>query len=603
LLAQWDATLGGWLGLLVGHEHRLALRVAGTGGAPIVLDADDVLWPGAWTFVAVTVDREVGEAHLYARRQDESELHHVATSGLSIAPPEAGVPWRAGAYAAGGEPCGFFNGKIAGLGMVGRALTAAEVAEASKAGLAGFGPLLGLWDFAREAATERLVDVSGRERHGRALNNPARGVTDHTFAGIPTGEPGSRWSTSPQHYNALEFHDDDLDDARWQESFTWRVPDGLPSGLYAAHLTGAGAEAFLPLVVRAPAGQRAGLAMVVPTFTWQAYLAQRPAYRPHDDGSPNYTTTRRAPLHNPWWGSVSPKSYYDGVRGAHLIMADLYLINWLAGEGIAFDALADNDLHAEGSPEGTPALAGYRTVVLSAHPEYYSGVMYEALQAHLAGGGRLMYLGGDGLTGVTSVAPGRPHLLEIRRSGAFWEEVAPPWVARPGEEEHVFSAELGGLSRERGRAPDRILGIGFAAQGGWPGGSYRLKIDPADPRFAFIFAGVTEDPIGAYGLNTGGAAGHELDCFDPALGAPPGTVVLATADLRGHPRFDPLRTYVAPGEDPQSLWHADMVYYELPSGGAVFSVGSIAWTGALSHNGGDNGVARITRNVLARFLE
>jgi N,N-dimethylformamidase len=45
-----------------------------------------------------------------------------------------------------------------------------------------------------------------------------------------------------------------------------------------------------------------------------------------------------------------------------------------------------------------------------------------------------------------------------------------------------------------------------------------------------------------------------------------------------------------------------MVYYQLPSGGATFSVGSIAWTGALSHDGGHNDVARITRNVLRHFL-
>jgi N,N-dimethylformamidase len=35
----------------------------------------------------------------------------------------------------------------------------------------------------------------------------------------------------------------------------------------------------------------------------------------------------------------------------------------------------------------------------------------------------------------------------------------------------------------------------------------------------------------------------------------------------------------------------------------VFSVGSIAWTGALSHNGYDNDIARITENVLRRFLD
>jgi N,N-dimethylformamidase len=46
---------------------------------------------------------------------------------------------------------------------------------------------------------------------------------------------------------------------------------------------------------------------------------------------------------------------------------------------------------------------------------------------------------------------------------------------------------------------------------------------------------------------------------------------------------------------------ADMVYFEMPAGGAVFSTGSITWCGALPHNGYDNSVSRITDNVLRRF--
>ena len=46
---------------------------------------------------------------------------------------------------------------------------------------------------------------------------------------------------------------------------------------------------------------------------------------------------------------------------------------------------------------------------------------------------------------------------------------------------------------------------------------------------------------------------------------------------------------------------ADLVFYERPNGGAVFSTGSIAWCGALLTNGGDNDVSRITGNVLRRF--
>ena len=44
-----------------------------------------------------------------------------------------------------------------------------------------------------------------------------------------------------------------------------------------------------------------------------------------------------------------------------------------------------------------------------------------------------------------------------------------------------------------------------------------------------------------------------------------------------------------------------MVYFKTPNGGAVFSTGSIAWCGALSHDGYRNNVSRITDNVLRRF--
>ena len=48
---------------------------------------------------------------------------------------------------------------------------------------------------------------------------------------------------------------------------------------------------------------------------------------------------------------------------------------------------------------------------------------------------------------------------------------------------------------------------------------------------------------------------------------------------------------------------ADMTFFETAAGGAVFSVGSIAWCGSLSHNRYDNNVSRITGNVLRRFLD
>ena len=55
--------------------------------------------------------------------------------------------------------------------------------------------------------------------------------------------------------------------------------------------------------------------------------------------------------------------------------------------------------------------------------------------------------------------------------------------------------------------------------------------------------------------------------------------------------------------DPDPYVRADMVFYETPNGGAVFSVGSISWFGALARNNFDNDVAKITGNVIDRFLD
>ena len=48
---------------------------------------------------------------------------------------------------------------------------------------------------------------------------------------------------------------------------------------------------------------------------------------------------------------------------------------------------------------------------------------------------------------------------------------------------------------------------------------------------------------------------------------------------------------------------ADMVFFETNNNGAVFSVGSIAWAGSLSHALYKNNVSRVTLNVLRRFMD
>ena len=51
------------------------------------------------------------------------------------------------------------------------------------------------------------------------------------------------------------------------------------------------------------------------------------------------------------------------------------------------------------------------------------------------------------------------------------------------------------------------------------------------------------------------------------------------------------------------LIRADVVFYEVAGGGAVFATGSIAWASGLPAGGYDNAVARMTRNVVERFAD
>jgi N,N-dimethylformamidase len=56
-----------------------------------------------------------------------------------------------------------------------------------------------------------------------------------------------------------------------------------------------------------------------------------------------------------------------------------------------------------------------------------------------------------------------------------------------------------------------------------------------------------------------------------------------------------------PGDSHEELVRADMIYFDCPGGGAVFSVGSITFCGSLSHDNYDNNISRIMENVIRRF--
>ncbi|MGW9129123.1 N,N-dimethylformamidase beta subunit family domain-containing protein, partial [Paenibacillus chitinolyticus] len=318
-------------------------------------------------------------------------------------------------------------------------------------------------------------------------------------------------------------------------------------------------------------------------------------YDTHSDGSGVHYSSRLRPIMN-----IRPH-YRNWLNGAvrHLA-ADLYITGWLEKRADGYDVATDEDLHRD----GLELLSCYKVLVTGTHPEYWTRSMMETLQEYLANGGRLMYLGANGFYWVTSIDPQQSHLIEVRRGNAGTRS----WESPQGELYHSSTGASGGLWRHNGFVPQKLVGIGFTAQGWGPGSGYRRLPDSNSPVASFIFEGIGENEvIGDFGLVMGGAVGDEIDRLDFELGTPLHTLWLATS-IGVDNRYqlvheDQLFTSPGQGGEEHPLVRADMTYFDIKGGGAVFSVGSINWAGSMAWNEYNNNVARISDNVLNRFLD
>jgi N,N-dimethylformamidase len=289
----------------------------------------------------------------------------------------------------------------------------------------------------------------------------------------------------------------------------------------------------------------------------------------------------------------------DG-SGTGRICADSYIVDWLDRAGIDCDIVTDHDLHAE----GVAALSPYRVVIAAQHPEYHSERMMQALEDYLGGGGRHMYLGGNGFYWRAEPSAAEPHALEVRRA----EDGIRVWATEAGESYHAFGGGYGGLWRRIGRPAHRLVGNGFSVQGRHLGFPYRFTAAIDDPRVAFMTAGLDTASGGVFGdtgFMGGGAAGFELDSVDTHWGTPPGALVVAKGVVL-HPDYLPVNEDMLLIRHPKKHedWScADMVFFETAAGGAVFSVGSMTYVGSLPPADYANPLARLTTNVLQRFRD
>jgi N,N-dimethylformamidase len=607
LLRRWaDGRPGSW-SVELDADGTPVLAVVDADGDVQRLAGEVPLPAFTWAAIAAAIDPAAGRLvlaqHAHARFQ-EPATHVVERDAAALSLAGTGAPLHFAALRPGGgyEHGGHFNGRLERPALFASALPA-DVLRALVEG--GQEPEelrpAALWDFAREIPSQRIRDIAGG-LDGELVNRPARAVTGRLW-----DREVRDWREAPEQYAAIHFHDDDLEDCGWEVDFEVDLPAELESGVYALRLT-AGADVDRVPVIVTPRGGRATapIAVLLSTMTYLAYANDPPfyehvtftphdayalahrlrsTYSPHDDGSGCYHATQRRPLLN-----LRPDFLMWAEGLPHNLGGDLDVVDWLTESGFAFDVITDHDLHHG----GREVLGRYRTVITGHHPEYWSGAMLDGLEAYLETGGRVMYLGGNGLSTAVSLDPQRPWVIEIRRP------VYSTWPAGPGEHHHATTGEPGGEWEHRGRAEQAFVGVGVGAVTAPPmhdarGHPYLRTEAAADPRAAFVFEGVEGDgPIGAFGAQRfGGAAGGEVDNANGRLGTPPHALVLAVADTPG---YEILERHGASAR-------AEMVLFETPHGGAVFSVGSMDWSGALCHAGYDNDVARITRNVLVRFAD
>jgi hypothetical protein len=361
------------------------------------------------------------------------------------------------------------------------------------------------------------------------------------------------------------------------------------SGLYYFHAkTAAGACFTFPWVV-APAKPQAAIAVLASNITWCVYnnFGGRSNYI-HPDALPAVPVVNSRqeirrytdPKYMSWGAdSYAPLSFerpepinhidpaekitdpIEGRSACHVAPAEWRLLGWLERESFPYDFYSETQFDS-----GVVDLDRYRVLIISTHPEYWTRQMYDRVKRWVfEAGGKLMYLGGNGLNCEV-------ELLDGDRVLCHNTSISSLWPAGMGGAESRFA--------RRHESEANLLGVVFDPAGMMTGAPYRV-LDGSHP--IMRAAGLkTGDVFGTQSLHRrcpGGASGHETDKISKSS---PKNVQLLAEGLN------------------TDKGGAQMVIFDTPSGGAVFSVGSICYPSSLPV---DDGVSKVTAAVLRRFLD
>ena len=383
LVACWKGRSG--FQLRIDQDGSAGLKV-GDGRSERVVSTGKALLARCWYSVSGSYDSRTGTLTVSQSRLDTGSLDHDQGEESSSNPmqsrgydPARGAPLTLAALLTAsahedGDATNFYNGKLESPRLFSDVLDSAA-RRSSIEDIKARKDLVAAWDFSLDIYGEAVRDISRHALHGQTVHMPTRAMTGHNW----TGEEMC-WERRPDHYAAIHFHDDDVYDAGWTKSFDWRVPEGLRSGVYCAHIFNDAGEEFIPFVVRpARGGACKPLVFLLPTASYMAYANERlgidhdeveslegkltifyeqdlflaehreygnSLYGHHSDGSGSAYSSRLRPILN-----MRPKvqSYMGGTGSAiWQFNADTHILDFLEAKGLEFDVVTDEDLDREG---------------------------------------------------------------------------------------------------------------------------------------------------------------------------------------------------------------------------------------------------------------
>lgn len=626
IVSRYDeSTKTGWA-LQLNKNYQLEFIVGDGSGKVTTIHTNDKINDWAWTYVGVSYDAKSNKVKLYGfgkpyapgdqfaatTVEKYGKVSSIIQKGpLRIAATRAG---KGAAKATFEKPGSVFTGRIQDVRISKRAFSGKELEQlsAEKAPKKLAESLVANFDFAKGIKTKTITDISREKLTGELVNIGERAVRGRFW-----DRSTIRWTDNPDSYDAISFFPDDLYDAQWESSLSYTVPKNLDSGIYAVKLTRGEFSDYVPFFVAAPKNKpQAKMAIWLSDYNYLAYanmsigvtaaknypgqnLSERDSrfmlkhleyatggvYNQHVDGNYYIYGSRLRPEMGT---KVSSNIAYN-------FSADTHITALLEHEGIAYDIITD-ELVAK---EGLALLQQYQLIISSTHHEYVTSSSLDDLSEYTAQGGRFIYAGANGFFWAVDENPAFPGALESRNFSTIGDR-------------YLTSGLQGGLMVETGRLPGGVIGTETSGMVFNGSSGYKKTDDAKNPRASWIFKGTKEGASFGrdYGIDRvhGGAAGLEIDRFNPSNGVPRHALVLATSEELKRTIEDvklgtlPLTIAYHPSKG-EPWAQADVVFFETPKGGAVFATGSIAWMGSAIANNFNNDVATITTNVIKRFLD